>query len=160
MVTALAQYESCHFTRGIAPEGDANAGYPGCGIRKTDAGFGGAGGHGRECRTKGRAMIKVSVMYPNTPGARFNHEYYRDRHMPLVKARMGDSCKYYTIDKGLAGGAPGAPATYVGMCHIFCDSIEAFQAGFGPHAQEIMGDIPNYTDLTPVLQISEVVVGN
>ena len=34
------------------------------------------------------AMIKVSVMYPNTPGARFDHEYYRDKHMPLVKARM------------------------------------------------------------------------
>jgi len=72
---------------------------------------------------------------------------------------MGDSCKYYTVDKGLAGGAPGTPATYVGMCHIFCDSVEAFQAGFGPHAQEIMADIPNYTDLTPVIQISEVVVG-
>ena len=67
-------------------------------------------------------MIKVSVMYPNTPGARFDHAYYRDKHMPLVKARMGDACKSYTIDKGLAGGAPGAPATYVGMCHIFCDS--------------------------------------
>jgi len=45
------------------------------------------------------------------------------------------------------------------MCHIFCESIEAFQAGFGLHAQEIMGDIPNYTDQTPVIQISEVVVG-
>jgi len=61
--------------------------------------------------------------------------------------------------KGLAGGAPGAPATYVGMCHIFCESVEALQAGFGPHAQEIMADIPNYTDLSPVIQISEVVVG-
>ena len=77
-------------------------------------------------------MIKVSVMYPNTPGARFDHEYYRDKHMPLVKARMDGACKFYTVDKGLAGGAPGAPATYVGMCHIFCDSVEAFQAGFGP----------------------------
>jgi len=48
-------------------------------------------------------MIKVTVMYTNTPGARFNHEYYRDKHMPLVKARMGESCKYYTVDKGLAG---------------------------------------------------------
>ena len=104
-------------------------------------------------------MIKVSVMYPNTPGARFNHEYYRDTHMPLVKARMGESCKSYTVDKGLAGSTPGAPATYVGMCHIFCDTVASFQAGFGPHATEIMADISNYTDLTPVLQISEVVVG-
>jgi uncharacterized protein (TIGR02118 family) len=103
-------------------------------------------------------MIKVSVMYPNTPGARFNHEYYRDKHMPLVKSRMGPNCKYYTVDKGLAGGAPGTAATYIAMCHIFCDSVEAFQAGFGPHAPEIMADIPKYTDLAPIIQISEVIV--
>lgn len=104
-------------------------------------------------------MIKVSVMYPNDPKARFDHEYYRDKHMPMVKRKMGDSCKSYTIDKGLGGGLPGTPATYVGMCHIFCNSVDAFQAGFGPHAEEIMADIKNYTDLTPVIQISEVVVG-
>ena len=104
-------------------------------------------------------MIQVSVMYPDAPGARFNHEYYRDKHMPLVKARMGEHCRSYTVDKGLAGGAPGQPATYVAMCHLYCDSVESFQAGFGPHAQEIMADIPNYTNLAPVVQISEVVVG-
>lgn len=104
-------------------------------------------------------MIKVSVMYPHKPGARFDHDYYRDKHMPMVKAKMGDACNYYTVDKGLAGGTPGAPPTYVGMCHIFSDSIEKFQAGFGPHAKEILADIPNYTDLAPVMQVSEVVVG-
>ena len=60
-------------------------------------------------------MIKVSVMYLNTPGARFNHEYYRDKHMPLVKARLGDACKYYTVDKGLAGGTP-APRRHTLEC--------------------------------------------
>lgn len=104
-------------------------------------------------------MIKVSVMYPNKPNARFDHDYYRAKHMPLVKARMGDNCKYYTVDKGLSGDAPGTPATYVAMCHIFCDSVASFQAGFGPHAKEIVADIPNYTDLSPVIQISEVVAG-
>ena len=77
-------------------------------------------------------MIKASVMYPNTPGARFDHDYYRDKHMPLLKSRMGDACKSYTIDKGLAGGAPGEAPTYVASCHIFCDSVEAFQGAFGP----------------------------
>lgn len=104
-------------------------------------------------------MIKVSVMYPYQEGARFDHEYYRDKHMPLLKARMGDACKYYTIDKGVAGGTPGSAPTYVGMCHVFADSIEAFQGAFAPHAKEILGDIRNYTDLTPVMQVSEVVVG-
>ena len=104
-------------------------------------------------------MIKVSVMYPNTAGARFDHDYYRDKHMPMLKEKMGEACKSYTIDKGLAGGAPGAPAPYIGMCHIFCDSVESFQAAFGPHMKAIMADVPNYTDLKPVMQISEVVVG-
>jgi len=104
-------------------------------------------------------MIRVSIMYPNQQGARFDHAYYRDKHMPLLKARMGAACRSYTVDKGLAGGAPGSAPTYVGMCHIFCDSVESFQAGFGPHAKEIMADIANYTDLQPVIQISEVVVG-
>jgi len=105
-------------------------------------------------------MIKVSVMYPNTPGARFDHAYYRDTHMPLVKARMGESCLYYTVDKGLGGGTPGSPAPYIAICHIFSDSMESFQAGFSPHAPEILGDIANYTDLTPTMQVSEVVVGD
>ncbi len=104
-------------------------------------------------------MIKVSVMYPTTEGARFDHDYYRDNHMPLVQKLMGDGCKFYTVDKGLAGGAPGDPATYVGMCHIYSESVEAFQSSFGPHAKEILADIPNYTDIQPVMQVSEVVVG-
>ncbi len=104
-------------------------------------------------------MIKVSVMYPNQAGARFDHAYYRDTHMPLLKARMGAACLKYTIDKGLGGGTPGTPATYVAMCHVYCDSVASFEAAFMPHSKEILADIANYTDLAPAVQISEVVVG-
>jgi uncharacterized protein (TIGR02118 family) len=104
-------------------------------------------------------MIKVSVMYPNNPGSRFNHEYYRDKHMPMVKARMGDKLKSYAVDKGIAGGTPGSAPAYAAAGHLLCESVEAFQAGFGPHAKEILGDIPNYTDISPLMQISEVIVG-
>ncbi len=103
-------------------------------------------------------MIKVSLLYANAPNVRFDHAYYRDRHMPLLKARMGDSCKSYTVDRGVAGGAPGSPPPFIALCHIYCDSLGSFQAGFAPHAAEIMADIENYTNLTPVVQISEVVV--
>jgi uncharacterized protein (TIGR02118 family) len=104
-------------------------------------------------------MIKVTVMYPYTEGARFDHAYYRDKHMPLLKARLGDACISYTIEKGLAGGAPGTPPIYVGMCHVLSESVETFQTAFGPHAKEIRDDVKNYTDIAPVIQISEVVVG-
>jgi uncharacterized protein (TIGR02118 family) len=105
------------------------------------------------------AMIKVSVMYPNRAGIRFDHDYYRDKHLPLIKARMGGALQYYAIDKGLAGDATGGPA-YVAMCHLICDSVETYRSAMGPHAGEIRGDISNFTDVTPVTQISEVVVEN
>lgn len=101
-------------------------------------------------------MIRVSVMYPNDEGAKFDMDYYVNKHMPMVGERCGDACKGMTVDQGLAGGAPGQPATYVALGHLLFDSVEAFQNSFGPHAGEIMGDIPNYTDTTPVIQISEV----
>jgi len=104
-------------------------------------------------------MIKVSVMYPNGPDARFDQAYYQERHMPMVKRLMGDHCKYYTVDGALAAGAADANAPYIAMGHLYCDSVEAFQAGFGPHTKEIMGDIPNYTNQKPVVQISEILVG-
>lgn len=76
-------------------------------------------------------MIKVSVMYPYRDGARFDHTYYSDTHMPLVSARMGAACLSYTVDKGISGGEPGSTPPYIGMCHIFCDSVEAFNGSFG-----------------------------
>lgn len=104
-------------------------------------------------------MIKVSAMYLNTPGARFDHQYYKDRHMPMCQEKFGSACKRYTIDRGIAGGAPNSPPTYVAMCHFFFDSLADFQNAFGPNAKAILDDIPNYTDLSPTIQISEVVVG-
>lgn len=104
-------------------------------------------------------MIKVSAMYPHTSDARFDFAYYVHKHMPMVKDRFGEVCKYYTIDKGIAGMTPGSAPTYSVACHFFFDSVHALQAAFAPHAQAIMGDIPVYTDITPVIQISDVVVG-
>jgi uncharacterized protein (TIGR02118 family) len=104
-------------------------------------------------------MIKVNVMYPYKDGARFDHAYYRDKHMPLVTSKVGDILRGFTFDKGLAGGAPGTPPTYVAKCALLFDSVEAFQGGMQTHGREIMADVPNYTDIEPVFQISEVVVG-
>ena len=103
-------------------------------------------------------MIKVSVMYPYSAGARFDHAYYREKHMPMVKQRLGAACLYYTVDKGIAGGAPGTNPVYVAKCDFICTSVEAYMAASGRHTQEIRCDLANYTDIKPVLQISEVVV--
>ena len=105
-------------------------------------------------------MIKVSIMYPYSSTARFDHDYYREKHLPLIKRRMGAALRYYTIDKGLSGKVPGTRPTYIGACHLLCDSLAVYTSAFGAYAQEISGDLRNFTDVTPVEQISEVVVEN
>ena len=100
-------------------------------------------------------MIKVSVLYPNTAGAKFDMDYYLTKHMPMVKQKLGAACKSMAVEEGIAGGGPGAPATYAVMAHLGFDSVDAFQVAFAPHAQAILGDIPNYTDTQPTIQISK-----
>lgn len=101
-------------------------------------------------------MIKVSVLYPNSDDCTFDMTYYCDKHIPMVKELCGDACKGVAVEQGLGGAEPGSPATYVAMGHLLFDSVGGFQAAFGPHAAEIMGDISNYTNTTPTVQISEI----
>ena len=101
-------------------------------------------------------MIKVSVFYPNQPGSKFDMDYYCNSHIPLAKKLVGSALKGASVDQGIAGGTPGAPADYVAIGHLLFDSVEAFQQSFGPHAQVLMADVPNYTSVTPIIQISEI----
>ena len=101
-------------------------------------------------------MIKVSVFYPNKPSARFDTAYYFATHMPMVARKVGGVIKTTSVDQGVAGLAPGSPPAFVMIAHFTFESVGAFQAAFAPHAAEIMGDIPNYTSIEPIIQISDV----
>ena len=101
-------------------------------------------------------MIKVSVLYPNGDGSAFDMSYYLANHIPLVRRLSGAALKKVEVERGLAGLAAGSPPAYLAIGHLFFDSIQSFQAAFGPHAAEITGDIPNYTNTQPTVQISEV----
>ena len=101
-------------------------------------------------------MIKVSVLYPNSGDTKFDMNYYVTKHMPMVRQKLGAACKGVAVEQGIAGGAPGAPPAFVAMGHLLFDSADAFQKAFAPHASEIMADIPNYTRIQPVIQISDV----
>jgi len=101
-------------------------------------------------------MIKVSVLYANTAGKKFDRNYYAKTHMPMVQQKLGAPCRRIEIDYGLAGGAPGSAPPFFAIVHLYFDSVEAFQAAFSPHAEVILADIPNYTNVEPVIQISEL----
>jgi uncharacterized protein (TIGR02118 family) len=105
-------------------------------------------------------MVRISVAYPNEPGKRFDLEYYKSRHMPLVEQRLkGFGLLRWEVDRGLAGGAPGAPAPFVAAGHLYFQQVAEFEKGIAAHGKELFGDIPNYTDIQPQVQISEIVAG-
>lgn len=101
-------------------------------------------------------MIKVSVLYPNEEGKNFDMDYCCNKHIPMVQQKLGAALKSGAVEQGLGGAEPGSPPTYIAMGHLYFDSVEEFQTAFGPHAESIMGDIPNYTEIQPTIQVSEV----
>jgi uncharacterized protein (TIGR02118 family) len=101
-------------------------------------------------------MIRVNVLYPNNAGATFDMDYYLAKHMPMVRERMGSALQSMTVDRGMNGGLPGTEAAYQVVTALGFESVEAFQAAFVPHAPEIQGDIPKFTNVAPTIQISEV----
>jgi uncharacterized protein (TIGR02118 family) len=101
-------------------------------------------------------MIRIAVIYPDSPGAKFDMAYYTSHHMPMVKRLCGPACKSIAADKGIAGGEPGSKAANMAIGYLTFDTLEAFQSSFGPNAGEILADIPKYTNITPIIQISEV----
>jgi uncharacterized protein (TIGR02118 family) len=101
-------------------------------------------------------MVKVSVLYPQSAGTKFDMTYYLDDHLPLVRRLLGSALKGVSVEDGISGGEPGMDAPYIATGHLLFDSIEAFQTSFAPHAPEIMQDIPKYTNSQPLLQIGEV----
>ena len=101
-------------------------------------------------------MIKVSVLYPGGAGSTFDMDYYLNRHIPMVLAKLGTACKSAAVEHGLGGATAGSAPAFSAMGHLYFESVEAFHSTFGPHAGEIMGDIPNYTNVEPTIQVSEV----
>jgi uncharacterized protein (TIGR02118 family) len=105
-----------------------------------------------------KGMIKVSVLYPSGEGKKFDHDYYTNKHVPMVAGLLGDAVKSASVERGLGGAAPGSTAPYITCGHLYFESLEAFQNSFGPNAEKIMADIPNFTNIEPVVQIGEVVI--
>ncbi|MEN5015190.1 EthD family reductase [Erwinia sp. Eh17-17] len=96
-------------------------------------------------------MIKFSVLYPRQPDAHFDHDYYRDVHLPLIKARMGEVCVSYEIDTPLDSAMP-----FIAACHIYCNSFAEFQQVIAAHGEEFGADVVNFTNVESQKMVSEV----
>ena len=102
-------------------------------------------------------MVKVTLLYPGGEGKTFDMDYYKNEHMPMVAELMGDAMKKFTIDEGISGRTPEDPIPYMAIGYLWFDKLEDYQNAIGPVIGQILADIPNYTNVQPVLQISKVI---
>jgi uncharacterized protein (TIGR02118 family) len=103
-------------------------------------------------------MYKVSVMYPNQKDCHFDMEYYRTKHMALVEKHMKPFGLLRTeVLRGISGGG-GQPAPYVCIGDLYFDSADGYEKGSKASGGVLRTDIPNFTDVAPIRQISEILI--
>lgn len=103
-------------------------------------------------------MIRLTVLYPNLKGSRFDWDYYVNVHTPLAKKRFGDFVLKWEIDRGIEGEGSGEPAPYQVAAYITLTSLEDFRKVMEEHGKELKEDFPNYTNVYPQFLISEIAV--
>ena len=102
-------------------------------------------------------MIKVSVMYPNSKDVKFDVDYYKTSHLPMISKALGTALKGLELDLGIGSRVPGEPALYIAIAHLLFEDVATFKASFGPHAAVFAADIKNYSNVKGELQISELI---
>lgn len=98
--------------------------------------------------------VIVTVKYPNKTGSKFDMEYYQNHHLPLVSEKFGDAMISLRACQGMATPDPNIEPPFQVMAILEVESIERFKEVMEASGNAIDSDIPNYTDVEPVIQIS------
>ena len=105
-------------------------------------------------------MVKISILYPNKQGGKFDMDYYLNKHMPMSIAAFSahEGFKSVSVERGIGGGAPDTDPTYIAMCHFEFDSVESFMSVLSANGSVLQSDVANYTDIESIVQINEIVI--
>jgi uncharacterized protein (TIGR02118 family) len=102
-------------------------------------------------------MIRVTVLYPNEAGKKFDWEYYTKKHIPMVGQVLTPlGLVRGETDRGISAPDPKAPPPFIAVAHLFFNDVDTVHSAFRQAGRQVMGDIPNYTDIRPQILISEI----
>ncbi len=100
-------------------------------------------------------MVSLTVLYPKSESSHFDHDYYINKHIPLVRERF---TSMGLTDVRLVRGTTtpdGSAARFELIGLLSFPSDAELSAALAAHGGEVMGDVPNFTNIQPVIQISE-----
>lgn len=101
-------------------------------------------------------MFRVAILYPNGEDKTFDMGYYEKKHMPMVARFLGKNLKFYEIDKGISGRTPGDKAPFVAIGYFYITDVAEYNKAIAQNRDAVISDFKNYTNIQPVVQISEI----
>ena len=106
--------------------------------------------------SSGNELFKVAILYPNGEGKTFDMAYYESKHMPMVAGFLGKNLKFYEIDKGIAGRTPNDKVPFVAIGYFYINDVAEYNKAIAQNRDAVISDFKNYTNIQPVVQISEI----
>lgn len=100
--------------------------------------------------------FKVTILYPNGDDKTFNMDYYEKKHMPMVAGFIGKNLKFYEIDKGISGRTPNDKPPFLAVGYFYIIDVPEYNKAIAQNRDAIVNDFKNYTNVQPVIQISEI----
>ena len=106
--------------------------------------------------TPATGKFKVAILYPDGDDKTFDFEYYEKKHMPMVAGLLGDNLLLYEIDKGLSGRTPNDKPPFAAVGYFYVNDVAEYNKAILQNRSAIVGDFKNYTNIQPVVLISEI----
>jgi len=104
----------------------------------------------------GNELFKVAILYPNGEEKTFDMDYYEHKHMPMVAGLLGKNLQFYEIDKGISGRTPSDKLPYLAVGYFYVKDVAEYNKAITQNREAVINDIKNYTNIQPIIQISEV----
>ena len=101
-------------------------------------------------------LFKVAIMYPGGKDKTFDMDYYEKSHMPMMAGILGKNLKFYEIDKGISGRTPNDEPPFMAVGYFYCYDVTAYSQAVAKNIDTILNDIKKYTNIQPVILISEI----
>ena len=103
--------------------------------------------------------VTLAMQYPADPGSSFDWNYFLNHHIPLIETALEIE------DTGRIRGGPRALGCRAGgealRTRPFCSSTSTasrrFYHRWRQQQHRVMGDIVNFTNTSPQVQLSEVI---
>lgn len=105
-------------------------------------------------------MFRSLAMFPKTPGSRFDMDYFLNKHLPLVKTLFKHTGLIsIDVEIGVALAPPHPALGYTVITALTFNTLEALEQATASNSARLRADIPNFTNVQPLIQVNQLVSG-